>query len=244
MVSTTVTRPIALQAQGEPRCRRGGQGAEVSRGERLSTGRDRDGQQERQIVRDLRRRHPRALEQVSKRYGPLLRGYLGETLGDRATVEDVLQMTLIDVWRRGPTYDPSRASLTTWLSMIARSRAIDHHRRRVPEPFDPDTLPELVDHESEDMADALVERWRVAGLIAGLPKQEAQLLEMRFYMGLSQSEISERTGIPLGTVKMRMVRALEATAIGDRQGGRRLMRPERSGAGVSEGAERPGGGGR
>jgi RNA polymerase sigma-70 factor (ECF subfamily) len=93
--------------------------------------------------------------------------------------------------------------------MIARSRAIDHLRRRVPEPYDPDTMPELVDRESEDQADALVERWRVAGLIAGLPKQEARLLEMRFYQGLSQSEIAQRTGIPLGTVKMQMVRALE-----------------------------------
>lgn len=165
--------------------------------------------QDRTLARDLRRQHPRAVERLSERYGALLRGYLNEAVGDRFSAEDVLQMTMIDAWRRGPTYDPSRASLATWLLMIARSRAIDHLRRRVPEPYDPDTMPELVDRESEDQADALVERWRVAGLIAGLPKQEARLLEMRFYQGLSQSEIAQRTGIPLGTVKMQMVRALE-----------------------------------
>lgn len=93
--------------------------------------------------------------------------------------------------------------------MIARSRAIDHLRRRVPEPYDPASIPEVIDRDSEDQVDALLEQWRVAGLISGLPRQEADLLRMRFYDGLSQRQIAERTGIPLGTVKIRTVRALE-----------------------------------
>ena len=173
-----------------------------------ASSRGRDVAAERRLARDLRKQHPRALEAISNRYGALLRGYLREAVGDGATAEDVLQMTMIDVWRRGATYDPERASLSTWLLMIARSRAIDHHRRRVPEPYDPDSMPELVDRDSEDLADALVERWRMAGLIASLPKEEAKLLELRFYRGLTQSEIAAQTGIPLGTVKMRMVSAL------------------------------------
>jgi RNA polymerase sigma-70 factor (ECF subfamily) len=165
--------------------------------------------EERKLVRDLQRKHPQALERISERFGRLLRGYLNDALADAGAAEDVLQLTLIDVWKRGPSYDPERASLSTWLLMIARSRAIDHLRRRVPEPYDPDTMPELVDRETEDQASALIERWRMAGLIATLPKQEATLLRLRFYEGLSQSEIAARTGIPLGTVKMRMVKALE-----------------------------------
>lgn len=149
------------------------------------------------------------IELVSERFGRLLRGYLNELLADAGAAEDVLQLTLIDVWKRGPSYDPARASLSTWLLMIARSRAIDHLRRRVPEPYDPDTMPELIDRDTEDQADALIERWRIAGLIAALPKQEAMFLRLRFYEGLSQSEIAARTGIPLGTVKMRMVKALD-----------------------------------
>lgn len=164
---------------------------------------------DRRLARDLRRQHPRALEQIGALYGALLRGYLADALGDAASAEDVMQLTMIDVWRRGPSYDPTRASLSTWLLMIARSRAIDHLRRRVPEPYDPDSMAAVIDRDSEDQADALISRWRLAGLLTGLPKQEAMLLELRFYEGLSQSHIAQRTGIPLGTVKMRMVRALD-----------------------------------
>ena len=108
--------------------------------------------EERKLVRDLQRKHPQALERISERFGRLLRGYLNDALADAGAAEDVLQLTLIDVWKRGPSYDPERASLSTWLLMIARSRAIDHLRRRVPEPYDPDTMPELVDRETEDQA--------------------------------------------------------------------------------------------
>ncbi len=116
---------------------------------------------------------------------------------------------MIDIWRRGPTYDPERASVTTWLLLIARSRAIDHLRRRVPEPYEPETVATVVDREAQDETAALVERWRVAGLLSALPRQESRLLSLRFYGGLTQAQIAQRTGLPLGTVKMRMVRALE-----------------------------------
>lgn len=164
---------------------------------------------DRRLLRDLRRQDPRAVERITERYGALLRGYLGEVLADRGAVDDVLQLTLLDVWRRGPTFDPGRASLSTWLLLIARSRAVDHLRRRVPEPYDPESIAQFAESDGEDTAAALIERWRVAGLIATLPRQEARLLELRFYGGLTQREIAAQTGIPLGTVKMQMVRALE-----------------------------------
>ena len=88
---------------------------------------------------------------------------------------------------------------------IARSRAIDHLRRRVPEPRDPH-LPDARTVEADD--DALVERWRLAHLLGRLPDAERALLRLRFYDELSQSEISAATGIPIGTVKARMVRGL------------------------------------
>ena len=94
---------------------------------------------------------------------------------------------------------------------IARSRAIDELRRRVPEPKDPSEYGPLglaEDADPELSPDALVERWRVAHLLSRLRADEAELLRMRFYDGLSQSAIAQRTGIPLGTVKMRMVGAL------------------------------------
>jgi RNA polymerase sigma-70 factor, ECF subfamily len=164
---------------------------------------------ERRLVRALRRADPRAVELVTEAHGRLLRGFLSETLEDRDAVQDVMQQTLLEVWRRGPDYDPRRASVATWLLVIARSRAIDHLRRRVPEPVDPDSLSAVADRDREDQTGALLERWRMAGMLAALPHEEGRVLRLRFYEGLTQRQIADRTGMPLGTVKMRMVQALE-----------------------------------
>jgi RNA polymerase sigma-70 factor, ECF subfamily len=161
------------------------------------------------LERDVRRQDPTAVERVRGRYGRIVLGYLINVLGDRGAAEDAMQQTMVDVWQRGPSYDPKRGSLTTWMLTIARSRAIDQLRRRVPEPFDPGAVTQALDRDGEDAVDALLEQWRVAALMSNLPKEESTLLSMRFYEGLSQREIADRTAIPLGTVKMRMVRGLE-----------------------------------
>jgi RNA polymerase sigma-70 factor, ECF subfamily len=166
--------------------------------------------QDRRAVKALRERAPEAMALVMEAYGRTVLGYLTQILRDRATAEDVLQQVLLEVWQRGPSYDPERAGLLTWVMTIARSRAIDELRRRVPEPIDPDgpTLRVEVTVQPESEMDQLLEQWRMAGLLARLPREEASLLRLRFYEGLSQSEISEHTGIALGTVKARMVRGL------------------------------------
>ena len=119
------------------------------------------------------------------------------------------QQVFLEVWQRAPSYDPERASILTWIMTIARSRAIDELRRRRPEPHDPTGRFDIAeDADPERSPDALVERWRIAHLLSRLRPEEAELLRMRFYEELSQSEIADRTEIPLGTVKMRMVGAL------------------------------------
>jgi RNA polymerase sigma-70 factor, ECF subfamily len=162
----------------------------------------------RALVRAVQGRDPQAAGLLLASYGATLRGFLWEVLGDREAVEDVLQQTLLQAWRRGADYDPARSSLSTWLLVIARTRALDHLRQRVPEPFDPADVIVALDRQSDDAMDELLERWRVAALLAALPVEESRLLGLRFQLGLTQSEIAHRTGIPLGTVKMRMVQAL------------------------------------
>ncbi len=153
----------------------------------------------------LRSGDPDALAEAYRAYSTTTFGFLVRVLGDRASAEDVQQQVFLEAWRRAADYDPRRAGLLTWLLMIARSRAIDHLRRRVPEPRDPQ-LPDVRAVEAE--ADALLERWRISHLLRALPDGEHALLRLRFYGGLSQSEISAATGIPMGTVKARMVRGL------------------------------------
>ncbi len=166
--------------------------------------------QDRRAVRALRERAPEAMALVMEAYGRTVLGYLTQLLGDRATAEDVLQQVLLEVWQRGASYDPERAGLLTWVLTIARSRGIDELRRRVPEPIDPVGLTTHAEASAPPQAetDQLLEQWRMAGLLARLPREEASLLRLRFYDGLSQSEIAEQTGIALGTVKARMVKGL------------------------------------
>ena len=160
---------------------------------------------ERRLAARLRTGHPDALADAYRTYGAATFGLLLRLLGDRAAAEDVQQQVFTEVWRRAGDYDPRRAGLLTWVLTIARSRAIDHLRRRVPEPRDPQ-LPDPRTVPAD--ADALLERWRVAHLLGRLPENERALLRLRFYDELSQSEISAATGIPIGTVKARMVRGL------------------------------------
>ena len=165
---------------------------------------------DRQLADGLGRRDPDAIARLHAEYGRTVLGFLLRTLRDRATAEDVFQQVMLEAWQRGPSYDPGRGSPLTWLMTIARSRAVDQLRRRVPEPRDPAGSFALLEGEVDAGADLdkLMEQWRVAHLLCRLPEEEADLLRRRFYGGLSQREIAAATGIPLGTVKMRMVQAL------------------------------------
>jgi RNA polymerase sigma-70 factor (ECF subfamily) len=165
---------------------------------------------ERRIAARLRERDEDVLGELYERYGRLTFGYLLRALRDRGAAEDVQQQVFLEVWERGASYDPRRSSPSTWIMTIARSRAIDHLRRRVPEPRDPAGALAAIDAQpGPSDLDALHDAWWLAAALADLPEDEAEVLRLRFGDGLTQREIAARMGIPLGTVKTRMVRALE-----------------------------------
>jgi RNA polymerase sigma-70 factor (ECF subfamily) len=161
------------------------------------------------LAERLRARDPTALREVYDQLGRISFGFLLKTLGERGAAEDVQQQVFLEVWRRAESFDPARGSLLTWVMTIARSRAIDHLRRRVPDPVDPQTAATVLETAGGSAEiDGLAEQWRLRGLLDRLPAAEAELLRMRFYGELTQSEIAEREGIPLGTVKTRMFNGL------------------------------------
>jgi len=130
-------------------------------------------------------------------------------LGDRTAAEDVQQQVFTEVWQKASNFDPARGSLLGWIMAIARSRAIDHSRKRVPEPKDPGRTAELAGHDPDQgEIDRLIDSFQFTQLLEELPPEQADLIRFRFQNELSQSEISEKTGIPLGTVKSRMVSGL------------------------------------
>ena len=163
--------------------------------------------EERRLIAMLGGGDPVAIGLVEDRYGRLLIGFLSEALPDRASAEDVKQQVLLEIWRRGPEYDPERGGVLTWMMTIARSRAIDELRRRRPEPVDPTEI-QADAGAAEPEVERMLERWRLADLLDKIPREEAIALRLRFYDELAQTEIAERTGVPLGTVKTRMVRGL------------------------------------
>jgi len=181
----------------------------------LTPGRGQDGRRspsrsERRMAASLARGEESTIREIEREYRPMLLGYLTALLRDGAAAEDVTQQVMLEVWQRRASFDPGRSSMSSWMMMIARSRAIDHARRRRPEPHEPAVTAALADRADAepDRADELAEQWRMAHLLTLLPRDEAEILRMRFHRDLSQSEIARATGIPLGTVKMRMVSAL------------------------------------
>jgi RNA polymerase sigma-70 factor, ECF subfamily len=169
------------------------------------TGRSRRDRAEARLADQLRAGEEGALATFENLYGRALTGFLRDSLVDPDAAEEVRQQVLTEIWKRGPTYDPERASVLTWALMIARSRAADERRRRRPVPVDLDAIEEP---EAEPQLDPLIERWRLAALLERIPADEAEALRLRFYAALSQTEIAARTGAPLGTIKTRMVRGL------------------------------------
>jgi RNA polymerase sigma-70 factor, ECF subfamily len=161
------------------------------------------------IAAGLRRRDPDAVRALYAEYGPGALALLHDTIRDRSAVEDVYQQVLLEAWQRGRSFDPARASLRTWLATIARSRAIDHLRRRVPEPHDPcDARPGRELGGAWEPVAQLVDRVTLEQLLERLTPEEAEVVRLRWQVGLSQRQISLHTGVPLGTVKSRTASAL------------------------------------
>lgn len=168
-------------------------------------------QDEGRLVEGLRERDPVALREIYDRFGRITFGFLLKALSDRGAAEDVQQQVFLEVWRRSDRFDPARGRLLTWVMTITRSRAIDHQRRRVPEPIDPQAAGTAGDVSSvgaRGEIEGLAEQWRMRGLLDRLPAAESELLRLRFYGELTQSEIAAREQIPLGTVKTRMFNGL------------------------------------
>ncbi len=163
---------------------------------------------ERRLAARLRRRDRSALAELYAAYGRMTFGLLLDVRGDRGAAEDVQQQVFLQVWQQGAAYDPRRASPGTWVMTIARSRALDHRRRRVPEPRDPHLEAERAAGVDDASVRELHDAWAFAATVEGLPPEEAELLRLRFADGLSQAEIAVALGLPLGTVKSRMARSL------------------------------------
>jgi RNA polymerase sigma-70 factor (ECF subfamily) len=167
-----------------------------------------------------------ALGQFYDRFAGLAMALLLRILGTRSEAEDLLQEVFVELWRRAAAYDPERGSVQTWVAMVVRSRGIDAVRsraRRPRAPLEADAELALVapssDHPDEQ-ADSAQRRHAVQAALSTLSHDQREVLDLAYFRGLSQGEIAEHLGIPIGTVKSRTLAALRLLrgALGERAG--------------------------
>lgn len=125
-------------------------------------------------------------------------------VGDRAEAEDLLQDVFLEAWNRSREYDPSRGSVEAWLLTLARSRAIDRRRRGRTRGRAFERARSFDDVRSTAPDEGSSERGRLLAALGQLPAEQQEVIALAYLAGLTQSEISEETGQPLGTVKTRM----------------------------------------
>ena len=173
----------------------------------------RAGTEEAKIVRRIVAGEPDALSDLYARYSGMLLALARRVLGNTSDAEEVLQECFLQVWKQAGRYDPRRSSVSTWLVLITRSRAIDRLRsRKVGDKAVTAVKQEKPDtHTSpKGVGDVLMQerRERLRHEMKELPDEQREVLELAFYKGMTQREISEDTGIPLGTVKTRTLLAM------------------------------------
>ncbi|MBI3522657.1 MAG: sigma-70 family RNA polymerase sigma factor [Chloroflexi bacterium] len=149
-----------------------------------------------------------ALGELYDRYGRVVFGVLYRMLGSPEVAEEVTQDAFHSVWRQAGSYRPERGAVRTWLLAIGRNAAIDWRRtrgKRTEREAVIDEAAELFEElRVEDRVLASLRAERIRAAVGTLPVEQRQVLALAFWGGLSQSEIAERTGTPLGTVKSRV----------------------------------------
>src|SRR5215217_5000064 len=157
-----------------------------------------------------------AISTLYDRYSRTVFGVGFKILGDRSLAEELVQDVFLKVWRSSGTFDPSRASFSTWLYRVTRSAAIDLYRKRAHKVH---PIPDGESHVlaardlsagPQEVVDESWLSWRVSRALEVLDTPHREVIELAYFGGLSQREISEQTGAPLGTVKSRTASAFKS----------------------------------
>ena len=160
-----------------------------------------------------------ALAELYDRVGGIAYGLAYRILRDESLAEDAVQEAFLGLWRSAGSFIPERAKASTWILTLVHRRAVDlvrREQRRRAEPLE--GAPEPSEGSAEEAAWLRLDRARVQTALAELPDQQREAIELAYYGGYTQSELAERLGQPLGTIKSRMFSGLVAPA---RASGRR-----------------------
>ena len=151
-----------------------------------------------------------AINECYSALGPMVLGYLRRFVS-RDEAEDVLQRVFYEVWRNRDRYDPAR-SLEAWVLGIARKRAIDQLRRRHANVVPLEELRDIAGDDGRELAERYARATEVRAALERLPAEQREVLTLAYFGDLTQTQVAERLGVPLGTVKARTFRGLRRLA--------------------------------
>ena len=152
-----------------------------------------------------------ALAELYDRVGRVAFGLALRVLRDDRLAEDAVQEAFLGVWRTAASFTPERAKASTWILTLVHRRAVDlvrREERRRAEPLDDEVRDAATSESAEAEAWLGFERDRVQEALKALPDAQREAIELAYYGGFSQSELAERLGQPLGTIKSRMFAGL------------------------------------
>ncbi len=160
------------------------------------------------LIARLRAGEQQAMSELYDRYARIVYAVALRVLQDAAAAEDILQDVFLQLWRNPDAFDASRGNLAAWLAVIARHRSIDRLRKRRPETDIEECIiasgPDLGDETERAM---VIEKIR--GALAEMNPDQRTALELAFFQGLTHTEIAEKMGKPLGTIKTRIRSGLQ-----------------------------------
>jgi RNA polymerase sigma-70 factor (ECF subfamily) len=150
-----------------------------------------------------------ALAELYDRYGRSAYGLARRILRDDTLAEDAVQEAFLALWRTAARFVPERGKASTWILTLVHRRAVDLVRREEHRRADSlESAPEVGGGAVEEEALLRLQRERVQKALKQLPDQQREALELAYYGGFTQSELAERLGQPLGTIKSRMFSGL------------------------------------
>jgi RNA polymerase sigma factor (sigma-70 family) len=154
-----------------------------------------------------------ALAELYDRVGRVAYGLALRVVRDERLAEDAVQEGFLAVWRTAAAFRAERAKASTWILTLVHRRAVDlvrreERRRAEPLPEEVSTAPGQAEDPTDEAAWLRYERERVQTALAQLPDMQREAIELAYYGGYSQSELAERLGVPLGTIKSRMFSGL------------------------------------
>lgn len=159
------------------------------------------------LVTLIRSRDEQGIKMLYQKYRAVVFGSILRVVNDHVVAEQILQDTFLRIWQRIETYSSSKGRLVTWILSIARNKAIDvvrlksYQRAALSVP--------LTEVRKTVEMDQTMTAYEVRAKVSGLEKKYRTLIELIYFEGYTQAEASKKLGLPLGTVKSRVRKAMQ-----------------------------------